>query len=113
MGGANQHIYRPQSGVMAQLLEQDNIWYKIKKEFPTLTDYFQKMQGDKRLPQILTNLFKMKQLPFNPYSQLMCELSPIMERYSIVMIIMSTIIMSTIIMTWLDCSVADNRLVVH
>ena len=91
MGGASQHISTPQSGVTAQLPEQDNIWYKIKEEFPTLTDYFQEMQVDKRLPQILTNLFKMKQLPFNPYSQLMCELRPTMERYAIVMIIINII----------------------
>ena len=90
MGGASQHISTPQSGVTAQLLEQDNIWYKIK-EFPALTDYFQEMQVDKRLAQILTNLFKMKQLPFNPYSQLMCELRPTMERYAIVMIIINMI----------------------
>ena len=91
MSGASQHISTPQSGVTTQLLEQDNIWYKIKEEFPALTDYFQEMQVDKRLPQILTNLFKMKQLPFNPYSQLMCELRPTMERYAIVMIIINMI----------------------
>ena len=77
----SQHVSTPQSKVTAQLLEQDNIWYKLREEFPVLADYFQEMKLDKQLPQMLTNLFKLKQLPFSPFCQLMCELRPTMERY--------------------------------
>lgn len=80
-GGASQITSTSLSRIGAQLLEQDSIWCEIKQEFPTLTDYFQEMQLDKKVSQMLTNLFRLKQLPFSPYSQLMCELRPTMERY--------------------------------
>ena len=70
-----------ESKVTAQLLKHDNIWYEVKEEFPLLDDYFQETKLDKQLSQILTNLFKLKQLPFSPFCQLMCELRPTMERY--------------------------------
>ena len=77
----SQHISSPQSKVTAQLLEQDAIWCKLEEGFPVLADYFQEMKLDKQLPQILNNLFKLKQLPFSPFCQLMHELRPTMERY--------------------------------
>lgn len=81
MGEASNYTSLPQSGI-TQLLEPDVKWWcEIKKEFPKLADYFQEMQLDKELPQLLTNLFKLNQLPFSPYSQLMCKLRPTMERY--------------------------------
>lgn len=85
-GASSRQISTPQSKVTAQLLEQDNIWYKMKEQFPVLTEYIQEMELDKQLPQLLTNLFKLKQLPFSPYSQLMCELRPTMERYNILIL---------------------------
>lgn len=78
----SQHISSPQSKVTTQLLEQDTIWCKLEEEFPVLADYFREMKLDKQLPQILNNLFKLKQLPFSPFCQLMHELRPTMERYS-------------------------------
>ena len=81
VGGASHNISTPQSRVTVQLLEQDNIWSKVKEQFPVLTEYIQEMQLDEQLPQLLNNLFKLKQLPFSPYSHLMCELRPTMERY--------------------------------
>ena len=80
-GGASQNTSTSPSRIGAQMSECDSIWYEIKQEFPTLADYFQEMQLDKQVPQMLTNLFRLKQLPFSPYSQLMCELLPTMERY--------------------------------
>ena len=78
---ASTHISTPQSKVTAQLLEQDNILYKLTEEYPVLADYFQEMKLDKQLPQMLADLFKLKQLPFSPFCQLICELRPTMERY--------------------------------
>ena len=77
----NQLISTPQSKVTAQLLEQDDVWHKIKEEFPILADYLQEMKLNKQLSQMLTNLFKLKQLPFSPFGWLICQLRPIMERY--------------------------------
>ena len=85
-GASSQHISTAQSRVTAQLLKQDDIWHKMKEQFPVLTEYIQEMQLDKQLPQLMTNLFKLKQLPFSPYSQLMHELRPTMERYIILIL---------------------------
>ena len=85
-GASSRHISTVQSRVTAQLLKQDDIWHKMKEQFPVLTEYIQEMQLDKQLPQLLTNLFKLKQLPFSPYSQLMRELRPTMERYIILIL---------------------------
>ena len=78
----SQHISSSQSKITAQLLEQDTIWYKLEEEFPIVADYFRETKLNKQLPQILSNIFKLNQLPFSPFSQLMCELRPTMERYS-------------------------------
>ena len=80
-GSSNQHITTPKSKATAQLLEQNNVWHKIKEEFPILADYLEEMKLNKQLSQMLTNLFKLKQLPFSPFCWLICQLRPIMERY--------------------------------
>jgi len=81
IGRASQNTSTSLSRIGTQLLECDSIWYEIKQEFPTLADYFEEMQLDKLVPQKINNLFRLKQLPFSPYSQMMCQLRPTMERY--------------------------------
>jgi len=72
-------------------LVHDDLWHSITTEFPVLAEYLKETQLDQKLPEILSNIFKLKQLPFNPYAQLMYDVRPTMERYSNTYISMITI----------------------
>jgi len=61
-------------------LIHDDLWQSISNEFPALAEYLKETKLDQKLPEVLSNVFKLKQLPFSPYPQLMCDVRPILER---------------------------------
>ncbi|XP_065886420.1 uncharacterized protein [Dysidea avara] len=81
--GNSQHTGSTSRSLIAPLspLIHDDLWHSVSTEFPVLAEYLKEMQLDQKLPEVLSNIFKLKLLPFSPYSQLMCDVRPIMERY--------------------------------
>lgn len=61
-------------------LMYEDLWHSLSSEFPAVAEYLKEMQVDQKLPEVLNNIFKLKQLPFSPYAQLMCDIRPTMER---------------------------------